>query len=135
MTLTPLLAADPIIIVHAFAAMGALVVTLLLLIPRRGQRWHRRLGYGWLALMATTALTSFWINDIRLFGPFSPIHLLSILALVSMVSGWRAARMGKIKAHRTTMRSLVFFALVVTGGFTLLPGRIMHDVVLAGLWP
>lgn len=135
MTFAPLLAAAPIIQFHAFAALGAVAVTLLMLIPRRGGRWHKVLGYSWLVLMATVATTSFWIHDIRLFGPFSPIHFLSVFTLVALVTGWRAARIGRIKAHRTTMRSLTFFALIGAGVFTLLPGRIMYDVALAGLLP
>ena len=36
--------------------------------------------------------SSFWIHQIRLVGPFSPIHLLSIFALVMLpLAVWRRA--------------------------------------------
>jgi uncharacterized membrane protein len=37
--------------------------------------------------MAVVAASSFWIHQMRLVGPFSPIHLLSIFTLV--MSRWR----------------------------------------------
>ena len=35
--------------------------------------------------MAAVAISSFWIHEIRLVGPFSPIHLLSIFTPVMLV--------------------------------------------------
>ncbi|SFO76568.1 hypothetical protein SAMN03159463_02866 [Mesorhizobium sp. NFR06] len=34
--------------------------------------------------MLVIAVSSFWIQQIRLIGPFSPIHVLSILVLVTV---------------------------------------------------
>lgn len=129
MTLTPLYEADPIIRVHAFAAAAALGLGAVQLAWRKGDRPHRLAGWLWVALMALIASSSFGIHSIRQFGPFSWIHLLSILTLVALVGGVRHARAGRIAAHRWTMISLFVFALVVTGLFTLVPGRIMHKVV------
>jgi uncharacterized membrane protein len=43
------------------------------------------------ALMALVAISSFWIHEIRLVGPFSPIHLLSIFVLAMLpLAVWRA---------------------------------------------
>ena len=44
---------------------------------RRGDRPHRVIGRVWLALMYFTALSSFWIQQIRP-GNFSWIHALSV---------------------------------------------------------
>ena len=40
-----------------------------------------------------------------------------------------AARQGPVASHRRAMTWLFLLALVVTGLFTLWPGRIMHQVV------
>jgi uncharacterized membrane protein len=40
-----------------------------------------------------------------------------------------AASRGRIEAHRRAMLSIYALALIVTGLFTLWPGRIMHRVV------
>jgi len=129
MTLAPLFAASPAIQIHVVAAVAAFVLGALVLFRRKGDAPHRRLGRIWVALMAGVALTSFFIWEIRAFGLFSPIHLLSAGTLVSLWSGVRLARLHQIAAHRTTMQVTYVLALVLTGYFTFLPGRIMHEVV------
>ena len=79
--------------------------------------------------MAAVALSSFWIHQIRLIGPWSPIHLLSIFTLAVLPLGVWRAHGHRIADHRRIMISIFTGALVVAGLFTLLPGRIMHAVV------
>lgn len=129
MSLTPLLDAAPAIPLHAFAAMVAFVVGLVQFVAPKGTLPHRTIGWIWVALMAAVAASSFWIHQIRLVGPFSPIHLLSIFTLVMLpVAVWRA-HTHRVTDHRRIMILLFTGALVVAGLFTLLPGRIMHHVV------
>lgn len=78
---------------------------------------------------AGLAVSSFWIQQIRLVGPFSPIHLLSILVLIAVPLAVWHAHMHRVAKHRRVMISLYVFALIGAGVFTLLPGRIMHTVV------
>jgi uncharacterized membrane protein len=80
-------------------------------------------------MMATVAISSFWISTIKFIGPFSPIHLLSIFVLVQLVGAVRAARSGRITDHKRYMQGLSFGALLVAGAFTLLPGRVMNAVL------
>jgi uncharacterized membrane protein len=68
-------------------------------------------------------------HTIRLVGPFSPIHLLSIFTLIMVpLAVWRAHR-HRVADHRRIMIMTFIGALVIAGLFTLLPGRIMHAVV------
>jgi uncharacterized membrane protein len=130
MTLAPLLEAAPAIPLHAFAAMGAFVLGVVQLAAPKGTLPHRALGWIWVSLMTLVAISSFWIHQIRLLGPWSPIHLLSIFTLVVIPLGvWRAHR-HRVADHRRIMILTFSGALVVAGLFTLLPGRIMHAVVL-----
>ncbi|MDZ7809588.1 MAG: DUF2306 domain-containing protein [Arhodomonas sp.] len=129
MNLEPLLAASPAIQLHTAAATAALAVAALQVLPSRGSTVHRWTGRLWMVLMALTAGSSLFIHHIQLWGPWSPIHLLSVATLASLVTGIRAARKGRIREHRATMISLVAFALVGAGIFTLLPGRIMNAVL------
>lgn len=131
MSFAPLFAAPAVVQIHAFLALAAVVLTVIILTLRKGSRLHRKLGWTWVLMMAAVALSSFWINQLRWVGPFGPIHILSVITLVSLVGGVRAARRHDRRRHARIMRALVFGALVVAGGFTLLPGRIMHDVVFA----
>jgi uncharacterized membrane protein len=82
--------------------------------------------------MLIVALSSFWIHDLRLWGPWSPIHLLSILTLALLPLGVFHARRHQVTGHRLTMLFIFAGALVIAGIFTLAPGRIMHQVVFGG---
>ena len=129
MSLAPLLEAAPSIPLHAFAAMAALVLGLVQFAAPKGTLPHRTIGWLWVVLMVVVAVSSFWIQTIRLVGPFSPIHLLSILTLVVLpLAVWRA-HTHRIADHRRMMTLMFAGALVVAGLFTLLPGRIMHRVI------
>jgi len=129
MSLGPLLSAPPPIPWHAFAAFAALAVGGAQLALPKGTMRHRVLGYAWVALMLVIAISSFWIQQIRLVGPFSPIHLLSILVLITVPLAVWHAHNHRVAKHRKVMISVYVFALIGAGVFTLLPGRIMHAVV------
>jgi uncharacterized membrane protein len=128
MSLAPLLDAAPQIPLHAFAAMAAFALGVVQLAAPKGTLPHRALGWIWVALMMGVALSSFWIHQIRLVGPWSPIHPLSIFVLIVVPLGvWRAHR-HQVADHRRIMILIFSGALVIAGLFTLLPGRIMHAV-------
>jgi uncharacterized membrane protein len=128
MTLDPLLHASPIIQIHAAAAILALLIGALVLFRRKGDGPHRLAGRLWVGLMGVVALSSFFIWTIRLWGPFSPIHLLSILTLVLLWRGVGHARRRNIRLHRRAMQAAYLLGLVITGLFTFFPGRIMYRV-------
>jgi uncharacterized membrane protein len=129
MSLAPLLDAAPAIPVHAFAAMTAFMLGVVQLAAPKGTLPHRTLGWIWVCLMLAVAISSFWIHAIRLVGPWSPIHLLSIFVLITVpLAVWKAHR-HQVADHRRIMISIFSGALVIAGLFTLLPGRIMHAVV------
>ena len=129
MSLGPLLSAPPPIPWHAFAALAALALGGAQLALPKGTTRHRVMGYAWAALMLVIAASSLWIQQIRLIGPFSPIHILSIIVLITVPLAVWHARRHRVAKHRRVMISLYVFALIGAGVFTLLPGRIMHAVV------
>jgi uncharacterized membrane protein len=128
MSLAPLLNAPLAIQLHAFAAMGAFVLGLVQFAAPKGTLPHRTVGFIWLALMLTVALSSFWIHEIRLWGPWSPIHLISIYVLIMIPTAIYFARTHKVRGHAKTVIGMFLGGLVIAGLFTLLPGRIMHAV-------
>jgi uncharacterized membrane protein len=129
MSLKPLLDAAPQIPIHAFAAMAAFALGVVQLAAPKGTLPHRTLGWIWVALMAVVAGSSFWIHEIRLVGPWSPIHLLSIFTPIMLVVGVWYARSHNVRGHRRTMISIFAGALIIAGFFAFMPGRIMHAVV------
>ena len=128
MSLAPLLQASPVIQIHAFAAMSAFALGIVQLAAPKGTIPHRLLGWIWVALMVVVGVTAFFIHEIRLWGPWSPIHLLAIFTLVMLpLAVWRARR-HQVERHRWAMISIFTGGLVIAGAFTFLPGRIMHGV-------
>jgi uncharacterized membrane protein len=129
MSLAPLLNASPTIQIHAFAAMAALAVGVVQLSAPKGTLPHRAIGAVWVLLMVVVSVSSFFIHTIRLWGPWSPIHLLSIFTLGSLpLAVWYAHRHDVVH-HRLAMISIFVGGLVIAGLFTFVPGRIMHAVL------
>ncbi|KKB10854.1 hypothetical protein VE25_15840 [Devosia geojensis] len=128
----PLLTSPVTIQIHALAAMSALFVGLVLLFRRKGDAPHRLLGRMWVTLMTVLAITAFFIYEIRLLGPFSPLHLLAILTLYTLLRGVWFIRHGEVGKHKAAMRTLFFAALIGAGIFTLLPGRVLNETLTGG---
>lgn len=129
MDLEPLVSKGPVIVVHAGAGTAAFVLGAAILWRRKGGRWHRMLGRAWVGLMLVVSLSAFGIHELRVWGPFSPIHLLAVFTPLSLAWAVHAARRGRIREHRLTMQATFVGALVVAGGLTFLPGRVMHEVL------
>jgi uncharacterized membrane protein len=129
MSLEPLLASSILIQVHAWAALLAFALGLFQLAAPKGTTRHRATGWIWVVLMATIVVTSFGIHEIRTWGSWSAIHLLSVFTAVMLPLGVMHARRHRVKHHRNAMIGLFLGALIIAGIFTLAPGRIMHEVV------
>ena len=82
------------------------------------------------ALMTLIAISAFFIHEIRMWGPWSPIHLLAIFTLVTLPFAVLHARRHRVSDHKRAMIGLFGGALLIAGAFTFMPGRIMHAIVL-----
>ena len=129
MTLAPLLDASPVIQIHAALAFAAIGLGAAQFALPKGAPLHRALGWAFVLAMTGVAGVSLFIHTLRMWGPWSPIHLLSLFTLAALPLAVLAARRGRIASHRSAMIQLYGLALVVTGLFTLWPGRIMNHVL------
>lgn len=109
--------------------MAALVLGSIQLLRPKGSGRHRVIGYIWVALMLVIAVSGLFIHEIRLVGPFSPVHLLSLVILVTVPLAVYRVRQGNIAGHRRAMLNIFWVALIGAGIFTMLPGRIMGQVL------
>lgn len=132
MNLNPLLTAGPAVHIHLAATILALALGALMLIRRKGTVSHRTLGWIWVGLMLTAAISSFWVTGLR-SGGFSPIHILSVVVLVSVPAAIYAIRNGRVNTHRRAMQVLFFSGLVLPGLLTLLPGRLLGRLMTEGV--
>lgn len=133
MTLSPLFSAVPPIPGHAIAAFAAILLAAVQVLGPKGSTRHRIFGWAFVIAMGYVAISAIFIWEIRLWGRWSPIHLIIPVTLWSLYASVRAARAGDVKRHRNGMISIVVTALLITGAFTFLPGRIMHEVFFGPL--
>lgn len=130
MSLEPLIQAPVAVQIHAFSAIAAFALGAFVLWRKKGTRLHKALGRIWVVLMLVVATSSLFINEIRLIGPFSPIHIFSIVTYVSLGQAlWAIIVQKNVAAHRAGMQGTYLRALMLAGAFTFLPGRRMHMVL------
>lgn len=122
---------SPAINIHLAAALAAVAVGPVALWARKGAtqrpRLHRAAGYAWVTLMLATALSALFI-DTRLgpgWGGFGVIHLPIPVTLGGLALSFFYLARGLISGHRRVMQSLYLCACLLTGAFTLLPGRFL----------
>lgn len=102
---------------HVATILLAVTLTPIMMLRRRGDRLHRRLGWVWAAAMFLTAAFSFGIRGINQ-GSFSLIHILSAWTLIHVPLIVLHARRRQHAAHRTAVRGMVTGALLIAGFFT-----------------
>jgi uncharacterized membrane protein len=130
--LEPILAAPPLVQLHVACAIAAILLGAAQFLLPKGDARHRALGWAWVMLMAVAAAAALGITGRAGEGHWSWIHGMVALVAVMLPLAVLAARRGAIRAHRGTMLGLYLGALLITGAFTLMPGRIMHRVVFGG---
>lgn len=110
--------------VHLATIGAALAITPAMLWRRRGDMWHRRLGWVWAIAMFATATMSF---GIRLTNPgaLSIIHILSAITIIGVPVLVVAARRRDLARHRRQARAFVIGALLVAGFFTFPFNRLL----------
>jgi uncharacterized membrane protein len=102
---------------HIATILVAVILTPLMLLRRRGDRLHRRLGWAWVSAMFLTALSTFWIRGLNQ-GSLSFIHILSVWTLVQVPLIVWHARHHNHRGHRAAVRGMVSGALLIAGIFT-----------------
>ena len=115
---------------HLAAALLGLGLGAAVLARRKGTPSHRWLGRAWVALMTLTALSSFWILEIRDGAGFSVIHLLSAWTLASLFLAVRAIRRGNVRMHKAFMVG-TFLGLAGAGPGASAPRRMLYAFLFA----
>jgi len=76
----------PLGLVHTIVALAAIVFGTLVVLNRKGTRNHRRIGYGYVAMML--ALNGTALLDYELYGHFGPFHWMALASLATVVVGF-----------------------------------------------
>ncbi len=117
---------------HLATVVPAALIGTLLIFMRKGTPLHKSLGRVYLCLMGITAAISLTMParvGPQFLGHFGFIHLLSLLVLYTVIQGYLAAKRGDIRTHRRSMTGMYIGGIVLAGLFTLMPGRMLHQVL------
>jgi len=118
--------------VHVYTVLPAFVLgTWMLFLSRKGSALHRTVGRVYAVLMLLTCGAAIFIHVLNPNGwlGLSFVHLFILSTLFGVISGLRAAGRGDVGGHRRAMIVTYVSGLIVAGGFTLMPGRLMHALV------
>jgi uncharacterized membrane protein len=126
MNFAPIAEAPLAIKIHLATVVPAFLLgTWLIFFSRKGAPMHRAMGVAYLVLMTVTATAAIFIRQLRP-GSFSLLHLFVLLTYWSVFSALWNLRRKNIRGHKMAMIGLYVGGLLIAGGLTFLPGRIMH---------
>ena len=120
--------APAVVKAHLVAALVAIVLGVVLMASRKGRRFHRIAGWTWMGLLAFVAATSLFIDGLS-NGRWSALHLTAGWVLLMLSLAVWAARSHRPRVHGGLMIWLFFGALLITGAFAFLPGRLLWRMV------
>lgn len=123
--------ASLVIKLHLVTVLAAALAGTFVLVQRKGTRLHRQLGWIYAGGMFITGIVTLAIprphNGPHL-GPFGPLHLFSLFALISVPLAIRAARRRNWALHGKLMASLFVGGVGIAGLGAFIPGRLMWQV-------
>ena len=76
---------SPIGLLHTISAFIALITGTIVIVNRKGTRFHKRVGYVYAISMLLLNITAFGIY--RLFGGFGLFHFLALVSLFALIFG------------------------------------------------
>ncbi|SOE20213.1 Uncharacterized membrane protein [Spirosomataceae bacterium TFI 002] len=116
---------------HLFTVVPCIFLGAYLFIAKKGGKYHRFIGGTYMTLMMITAIIALFLPALvgpQFLGHFGWIHLFCLLTLYSVPTALIAIRKGQVRRHKFKMIGLYFGAIMIAGGFTLVPGRYLHGV-------
>jgi uncharacterized membrane protein len=123
MDFTPIAEAPLAVQIHLATIIPAFFLgTWLIFFSRKGAPAHRLIGASYLVLMTTTATAAIFIPR----GRISFFYLFVVLTYFSVFRAIWFLRKKNIPGHKRAMVGLYVGGLLIAGGLTFLPGRMMY---------
>lgn len=118
--------------VHLATVVPCIFLGAAAFLMPKGTTAHRTIGRLYMILMMITACVTLFMPALvgpRLLNHFGWIHLFSVLTIWSVPTAWLSIRRGDVNKHKWTMICLYLGAIMIAGGFTLVPGRYLHSLL------
>ena len=123
---------DELMYLHLATVIPCFIIGTILLLIKKGTPFHKKSGRVYMVLMLITAtITLFMPAKVgsSLFNHFGWIHLFSFITIYTVPTAYLAIKKGNVKSHKRKMILLYFGAIIIAGGFTLSPGRYLHELL------
>jgi uncharacterized membrane protein len=119
---------SPVIKIHLYCALAAIVLGAVLMTVRKGRTFHRTAGWTWAALVFAVAGSSVFITQLNK-GHWSLLHLFTGWTFLILPLALIAARRHSVVRHRRMMMGLFYGGFVINLGIALIPGRTLWQVL------
>jgi len=118
---------SPVIQIHLYTALAALVLGGVLMTVRKGRTFHRLAGWTWVALVSVTAGSTLFITSLN-HGSWSFIHLFTGWTLIILPLAVMWAKRRDVARHRRAMMGLFYGGFAVNLIIAFIPGRTMWSL-------
>lgn len=116
---------------HLATVVPCFVIGTILLLIKKGTKFHKNAGRIYMILMLITAtITLFMPAHVgpQFLNHFGWIHSFSFLTIYTVPSAYFAIKRGDVISHKRKMIILYFGAIIIAGGFTFVPGRYLYQL-------
>tara|TARA_R110002096_G_scaffold326134_1_gene520018 strand:- start:1233 stop:1619 length:387 start_codon:yes stop_codon:yes gene_type:complete len=123
---------DELMYLHLVTVIPCFIIGTILLLIKKGTPFHKKSGRVYMVLMLITAIITLFMPakvGSSLFNHFGWIHLFSFITIYTVPTAYLAIKKGNVKSHKRKMILLYFGAIIIAGGFTLSPGRYLHELL------
>ncbi|MEO1150352.1 MAG: DUF2306 domain-containing protein [Pseudomonadota bacterium] len=120
--------------IHWATVTISFVLGLVIFGLKKGTGLHKLLGWSYVTMMIVTMVAAFFIRnpDGIEIAPgltgFSWIHLFIPLTTFGLAGALIAIKRKQVKRHARAMIMTFLSAMLIAGLFTLMPGRLMHQL-------
>jgi uncharacterized membrane protein len=114
------------IAIHLATVIPAVPLGAYVLLRPKGDALHRMLGKIWALMMLVTSVVSFWVRGAT--GDIGPIHIFSVVTLISIPLAIYHIRKGNVIGHKRAMTG-PYIGLIAAGLFALVPGRMLGHMI------
>ena len=117
--------------IHLLTVIPCFIIGTMLMVIKKGTKFHKKLGRVYMILMMTTAVITLFMPaqvGAKFLNHFGWIHSFSFLTIYTVPTAYLAIKNRNIKSHKRKMILLYFGAILIAGGFTFFPERYLYEL-------
>jgi uncharacterized membrane protein len=118
------------ILLHIASALPAIPLGIYVLLRPKGDKYHKRLGKLWCALMFVAATSTLFIQESNP-GHYSWIHIFVPITYFGLFALLLRIRRKDVVGHQRAVIGLFLGGLAIAGILTFTPGRLLGNLLFS----